>query len=73
MGVHMHSAWSIKDGSLVLVSLRMVVCIEGFFLHFFSFQFVVFVHTFSHVLQASVLSSVLNNNGFALCLHLLRE
>ena len=59
--------------SLVFVCLGVVVCIEGFFLHLLSFQFVVFVHTFSHVLKTFVFVLVLNHYCLSLSLHLLSK
>lgn len=59
--------------SFVFVGLGVVVGIVGLLFHFFGFQLIVFIHSFSHLLQSFVLRPILQNNCFSLSLHLLGE
>ena len=51
----------------------MVVCVESLLLHLLSLELVVLIHTLSHILEASVLVLVLDNDRLPLGFHLLRE
>jgi len=60
----------IDHASLVFICLSTLKSIIGFFLHLLSFEFVVLVHPFSHLLEALVFGSILQYDGLSLCLHL---
>jgi len=62
-----------ESSSLVFIGLGVVIGIEGFLLHLLSLKLVVLVHSFPHILKASIFSFVLNNYCLALSLHLLSE
>ena len=59
--------------ALIFVCMDIVEGVVGFPFHLLSFEFVIFVDPFSYIFKSFIFSSLVQNNGFSLSLHLLGE
>jgi hypothetical protein len=57
--------------ALIFVGMNMIEGMVGFSFHFLSLEFVVLINAFAHILDSSGFGPFLENDGFALCFHLL--
>lgn len=59
--------------ALIFVGMNMIEGMVGFSFHFLSLEFVVLIDALAHILDSSGFGPFMENDGFALCFHLLSK